>query len=113
MVAFLVRQVHRIHREVVVAFLVRQVHRSFLLVAEVVVRNFLEVARLALGQLDHRSCHQEEVAAARNLHPLEAVVEEEAQSSLEEAGVAEEVRQRPDPVEEEVLLSCSFSQFIE
>ena len=94
------------------AFLVHQVHRSFLLVAEVVVRNFLEVARLALGRLVHRSCHQEEVVVARNLHPLEAVVEE-AQSSLEEAGVAEEVRQRPDPVEEEVLLSCSFSQFIE
>ena len=110
--AFLVRQAHRIHREVVVAFLVRQVHRSFLLVAEVVVRNFLEVARLALGRLVHRSCHQEEVVVARNLPPLEAVVEE-AQSSLEEAGVAEEVRQRPDPVEEEVLLSCSFSQFIE
>ena len=111
--AFLVRQVHRIHREVVVAFLVRQVHRSYLLVVAVVVRNFLEVARLALGRLVHRSCHQEEVVvAARNLHPLEAVVEE-AQSSLEEAGVAEEVRQRPDPVEEEVLLSCSFSQFIE
>ena len=95
------------------AFLVRQVHRSFLLVVAVVVRNFLEVARLALGRLVHRSCHQEEAGvAARNLHPLEAVVEE-AQSSLEEAGVAEEVRQRPDPVEEEVLLSCSFSQFIE
>ena len=95
-----------------VAFLVRQVHRSFLLVAEVVVRNFLEVARLALGRLVHRSCHQEEEVAARNLRPLEAVAEE-AQSSLEEAGVAEVVRQRPDPVEEEVLLSCSFSQFIE
>ena len=93
------------------AFLVRQVHRSFLLVLVAVVRNFLEVARLALGRLVHRNCHQEE-AAARNFHPLEAVVEE-AQSSLEEAGVAEEVRQRPDPVEEEVLLSCSFSQFIE
>ena len=112
MVAFLVRQVHRIHREVVVAFLVRQVHRNYRLVLVAVVRNFLEVARLALGRLVHRNCHQEEEAAARNFHPLEAVVEE-AQSSLEEAGVAEEVRQRPDPVEEEVLLSCSFSQFIE
>jgi hypothetical protein len=48
---------------------------------------------------------------ARNLHPLEAVVEG-AQSSQEAAVVAEEVRQRPDPVEE-VLLSCSFSQLIE
>ena len=94
------------------AFLVHQVHRSFLLVVAVVVRNFLEVARLALGRLVHRNCHQEEEAAARNFHPLEAVAEE-VQSSLEEAGVAEEVRQRPDPVEEEVLLSCSFSQFIE
>ena len=110
--AFLVRQVHRIHREVVVAFLVRQVHRSYLLVVAVVVRNFLEVARLALGHLVHRSCHQEAVAeGARNLHPLEAVVEG-AQSSQEAVVVAEEVRQRPDPVEE-VLLSCSFSQLIE
>ena len=94
-VAFLV---HRIHQEVEVAFLVRQVHRSYRLVVAVVVRNFLEVAQLALGRLVHRSCHQEEVVAARNLHPPEAV--EEVRNSLEEVGVvAEGVRRRPGPEE--------------
>jgi hypothetical protein len=110
-VAFLVRQVRRIHREAV-AFLVRQVHllvHRIHLEVEVVAQSLfaVEVVAFLVHQvhlLVHR-IHQEVEVVAQSLFAVEVVAQsplEVVEEEVEEVVAGE--RQRLDPVEE-VLLS--------